>query len=404
MSNILIVGGQLHNKGSQAMIFTVIDEIRRRNLKQNIILLSSSDFKRSEIEKKDYNFSILPYNRAIKYYLLGGFWNLLFIGLKFLRKDESIKSAPEVKSAYQDADLILNVSGYGLSRQWPWRRSMQYLMNIKVAKKYGIPIYLLPQSFGPFNYKNLFKRMILYFEMKKYLSYPKLIFAREEEGYNELSDFTKLNLRKSLDIVLQREKKLDLNNIFTDPKKFNNKEIIIKESSVAIIPNEKLIRHGDNKKVYDTYYKIIEALLLHNKSVYILVHSSEDKKICQKIKAAYQSNDNVISLEDELNCFEMEDILAKFEFIVASRYHSIIHTYKSGIPVIALGWATKYKELLGEFNQARFCFDIRQDFNPDDVIESVNRMLQSHKEEHETIDNVRKKYSNNAFELIFEEL
>ena len=43
--NIVIVGGELFNKGAQAMTFTVVDEFSSRYPEKDIYLFSNSDYK-----------------------------------------------------------------------------------------------------------------------------------------------------------------------------------------------------------------------------------------------------------------------------------------------------------------------------------------------------------------------
>ena len=49
--------------------------------------------------------------------------------------------------------------------------------------------------------------------------------------------------------------------------------------------------------------------------------------------------------------------LKQFQFIVASRFHAIVHAFKNGIPCIALGWATKYYDLMKQFGQEQYMLD-----------------------------------------------
>lgn len=404
MSNILIIGGQLYNKGAQAMTFTVIDEIRQRELHQNIILLSDMDYKRSEKEKQKYSFSILPYNEQIKFKLLGGLYKLLYLINKMAGRGGDAGCAEQVKSAFRDADLILDISGFGITSQWPWRRSMLYIMNIIIAKRYGIPIYLLPQSFGPFYYKNVIANKLLEHEMKKYLPYPRLIFAREKQGFEAISKFTTQNLRISLDMVLLRERSIDIGHIYEDQYKTDSEEFLIRQGSVAIIPNEKILKNGNEEEIFKTYQRVIDTLLEHNKIIHLLSHSAEDAKICRKIKEQYHSNDCVMIYSADLNCFELEDVLAKYDFVIASRYHSIIHAYRNNVPAIALGWAVKYAALLNEFKQSEFCFDVRQNLDCDMVLNAVRYMIANCREEAVKIQEVRTALcKNDIFASIFEE-
>ena len=56
MKNIIITGGELHNKGAQAMTFVTVIELKKRFPDHQIYLLSELDLNRPKDEKKKYAF------------------------------------------------------------------------------------------------------------------------------------------------------------------------------------------------------------------------------------------------------------------------------------------------------------------------------------------------------------
>lgn len=77
----------------------------------------------------------------------------------------------------------------------------------------------------------------------------------------------------------------------------------------------------------------------------------------------------------KLNCLEFSEIIKQFEFVIASRFHSIVHAFRNGIPCIALGWATKYYELMEMFDQEQYMLDLRQGIKVDEVEERIDSMI-----------------------------
>ena len=179
---ILITGGEMFNKGAQSMTFSTVNEIKKRYDNKEVILLSSLDYDRSDKDKEQYSFKILPFNLGMIFYLLGSWAKLIwFFKVKKENKKRYGQSILELKQILEETEKIIDISGYALSSQWGLMSTITYLLNIALAKKYKIKMYLMPQSFGPFNYKrfkSIINRMI-----RKYMRYPELIFAREDEGY-----------------------------------------------------------------------------------------------------------------------------------------------------------------------------------------------------------------------------
>ena len=55
---VMLVGGQLYNKGAQSMVFTVVNEMKNRFPGYEVIMFSNFDYTRSQKEQDNYKFSI----------------------------------------------------------------------------------------------------------------------------------------------------------------------------------------------------------------------------------------------------------------------------------------------------------------------------------------------------------
>lgn len=376
---ILITGGELYNKGAQSMLFVTVNELSLRFPKHKIVVLSSRDYKRSEEELNQYRFKILPDTMKIRFYLSGGLYK--FISQIRGIDNEQIKNLEKI---FTKSEYVVDISGYALGSDWGFWHSLFYLLKIKTAKRFSINTYILPQSFGPFNYKGI-QNIILKYFISKYLKYPSVIYTREKEGYNLLSKHYKLNnIKMSSDLVLMN-KGIDTKKVYRTniANKMNSQEIAL--NSIAIIPNVKCFKFGNKEDVLTLYEYAINALLSKNKKIYLIRHSFEDIEACQDIKEKFKINENVVLLSNDISCIEFDEIISKFEFALASRYHSIIHAYKNGTPCIALGWATKYKELLSNFGQNKYIFDVRKPIDMNKFGEALNNITNNFNEESKMI-------------------
>ena len=323
---------------------------------------------------------------------------MIYVHISQIKKDNRkynyIKD--NIKGIIKDTDFIIDISGYALSSQWGWFLSVNYLLNIIVAKKYSIPYYIFPQSIGPFDYPLKYK-IFLYPLLRLYLKYPIKIFPREKEGLECVYKFRRKDVEKKCDIVLQNQG-YNLANIFK--KKVNLKNMKIEDNSIGIIPNSRVIERVNSEKIYSIYKLIIKKLTNVKKSVYILRHSHEDLIICEKIKKFFLNNKNVILISDDLNAIELENIIKQFDFVIASRYHSIIHSYKNGVPALVIGWAIKYFELLKDFNQLDYFFDCRNGMNIDEIDDKIDKLVQNYKyEKKKIIYKINNKQKENIFDI-----
>jgi colanic acid/amylovoran biosynthesis protein len=399
---VFITGGELFNKGAQSMTFIVVDEMKKRYPNAEIVLLSTPDFERPDDEKAQYNFTIFPFRSGWIYELIGGgigkFWDLKNT-IKGKRKDEYSEYKEQLDEMLNSAIAIIDVSGYALSSQFRNSRSLNLLLRVLLAQKRQIKMAIMPQSFGPFNYKGRM-RFLLQYLMRSTLSYPTKIYAREQEGYDLLKEkFALNNIEKSYDMVLLN-KQLNLSNVFKTIPIIPNFED--KKRGIGIVPNKENFRHGKTDEVLALYKNMINHLLEKDQTVYIARHSYDDLEACRTIKSLFQKNENVILIDEELSPMAFDELVNRFNFLIGSRFHSIVHSYKNAVPCIAIGWATKYHELLATFEQSDYIFDVREQIDNHKLLESIDKLLDTHERESKHIQNkLEMIQSVNIFDAIF---
>ena len=355
------------NKGAQAMTYVTVDKVANLFPGCIPVLYSNIDYQRTEEEKVNYKFIICNYpHKSSSIHLLSPFSN---------KSNEEIKQ----ESFLRNAKCMIDISGYQLGSSWGTKRAVSYVYMIFLAKHFHIPLYLMPQSFGPFDFKGKGSNIVNLL-IRHYLKYPKYIMAREQEGFELLRNKYNLkNVIRTQDLVLEA-RDINLNNIFVSLPSIS--DIDIKQNSIAIIPNSKNNQYGDEKAVHKFYRSIVDELINSGKNIYLMYHSNDDYEICDIIKKSfYPDNASIVVITQELDCISFSSIISKFDFVVASRYHSIVHAYKEAVPAIILGWAIKYRELAICFDQQKYCFDIRDALKTEKVLDALSHMLSHFEEE-----------------------
>lgn len=407
MKNILIVGANFDNKGAQSMLYITIDEILKKHKDAKIYFAT-----RKITNDTNFNFENFYFTKdAKKIALEDNKIKSISLSIKACIKDliklvigkkEYLFKFNFVKKNISKIDLIIDISGFSLGNKWNYLAQKSYIDNIKLAKKHNIPIYLMPQSFGPFEgYESEKKIKELYNDIKTYLRYPEIIFAREEDGYNQLvKHFNLENVLLSNDLVLQN-KGINVNNIY---KKYTKRKLPeVKTSSVAIVPNIQCFNHGNAENIINCYIEIIKHLLKKKKNIYLFRHSYEDLDICKKIKNNFINDSKVILLENDFTCIEYDEFIKQFDFIICSRYHGNIHAYRNFIPSIILGWAIKYKELAKNVSQDKYVFNITdENINQKEILNMIDDMLTNLIKNKKIIkDKVKEIQKNNCFDEVF---
>lgn len=372
MRNIIITGGEMQNKGAQAMTFIAVDELKKRFPDHKIYVLSELDRQRPKEELANYSFEFMGWY-PVQFAKCRS--NPLLRAGYLLRHPSELK---EAESIYRNTDLMLDISGYALGSNWSIGTCKAYLEHLIFAHAFHIPVYLMPQSFGPFDFEGEEGKKIDHL-IRELLPTAKVICAREREGYDALTQKYGLNNVILADDLVLNNKGIDLKNVFKQEPEIRLPQI--NEGSVCIIPNTSGMIRVNIETVYELYEVIIESLVQCGKTVYLFKHSEMDDEICTNIFSRFINNKKVVYLNDEFSCFEFNQLVQKFDFIITSRFHSIIHAYKNGVACIVLGWATKYTELVKRFHQEKYMFDLRQIIEPNAILRAIDLLSEGHDKE-----------------------
>lgn len=342
MPNIIITGAQLYNKGSEAMIYTVTSELKNKYPDHHILLLTNIEHDEKDVREFPYELITLSfYDRLVLYFHLTPLYELMY---RVTKKRSIRKRMDKLRRAFLEADQLYDISGFGLSNQFTLRHQGSYLLNLLLAKKYNVRAALLPQSFGPFTYSKTLKPFMHYL-LRKALSYPEKVFARESESRQHISAFRPEDVTPAMDLVLT--------NKAPEAKHEVNRH------AVALVPNKKLLNYQPKEEIIAYFSNIIGFLESKQENISLLYHSREDKELCEEILESLSDQSRAEKIPVvEVTSENAEEELHNKKFIVASRYHSIIHAYRSSTPALVIGWAAKYKELLEYFNQERYHVDI----------------------------------------------
>lgn len=294
---------------------------------------------------------------------------------------------------------MLDVSGLELCSKLGVYPSLRYIFKIAISKWLGTKVFLMPQSFGPFQYGKGIKQWFMKSLIRHYISYPKICYARESEGFDALRLINpQAHVLLSTDLVLQNksvEVLLKRNDMVFDQLP------LIKNRSVGFVPNKRMYEQYGKEKPLACYKKIIEMLRQKDYNVYILCHANDDLSVADELKSFYKNDDGVSVVRRVLSCFQYQTLVKNLDFVVASRYHSIVHAYKENVPVIALGWAVKYKELLSLVEQNEYLLKI--DDSTDVIHDKIDKIIACHQEDSHVIKNCMCKIqSNNCFLAIKE--
>ena len=322
--NIMIIGGEFNNKGAQAMSFITISRLKELFPQHEILFVSEVDIYRDPKDLVNYNFKII-HNPFLRNNFFGE-----TILRKLLKKNQRI-NPKEYKKYLPNTEYIFDISGYALSSQWGEEKSLQYLKRCEISSNYGIKTVILPQSIGPFNYTS--EKIDWKEKLSQTLNKVNLIFPREEQGRQALEDVNVIdNVIQCYDLVLTSRAAINWSSIYHNIPE--DREFTIASKSVAIIPNMRNFDHSNKDELLEVYNTIVNELIKKGKNIYLIRHSGEDIEACHLIKDLFKYNDSVKIISEDMTPSEFEKLIQQFDYAIASRFHSVVHSYKEKVPCL----------------------------------------------------------------------
>ncbi|WP_334183817.1 polysaccharide pyruvyl transferase family protein [Novosphingobium sp.] len=379
MKTFIITGIQMRNKGAQAMFLSLSYSLKSIYGECEVI-----GFSDKYDDPEQYTFTLLPYDDFTRPMLKYDLCRVPFL-VKILssivgrlrKSDKWRDKITEMRNALQRADAIFDASGYTLGSGWPKQSGRMLLDTIKIARRFKKKIILMPQSFGPFDWGDKDDSNFID-EIKKELTYPLRIYAREREGYECLTSIGLRNVQLSADMVIREKIFPSVGQVCSDYR--DERGNYPTQNSVGFIINKNIFRFGDPSSIIDLYAKMLQKLLDNGEKVYVLNTSTADTDLVEKILSKVKIGPKAHVISGEFSSPELIEIIARFKYVVASRYHSVVFAYRSGVPAVVLGWASKYSDLTALFQQQDYVFDIR-DSDTVRILEGVDKMRMNYEDE-----------------------
>ena len=135
-------------------------------------------------------------------------------------------------------------------------------------------------------------------------------------------------------------------------------------SRVCFVPNIRMTDKGDDPWKEEDYFEFFEKcagqILEAGKSISIVVHEDKgaDGQMAEQI-ANKIGRDNC-SIYANSDPKELKNHIGSSRYVVGSRFHSLVAALSSNVPVISLGWAHKYEQLLADYLQSGFAYKEKQ--------------------------------------------
>ncbi len=322
--NILIDNIDFTNKGSELMVYSIIQKVKEKFPGANFVCRN------------------IPQTLKIKYlYEFKNVRSKAYIHYKFI--PNIIKKRFFGFFSENDIKVVLDTSGFRYGDQWKDYYTERYIDKIEEfyqrMKQFKCKIILMPQAFGPFN-SEISKMFIT-----KISRYFDVIYARDEKSFNYLNEALGANKK----IFLAP----DFTNIYKPSiSKSKESKFHIYRNQVCIIPNSKVVSHlsrnEDNQIYIKSIIQIVKKIEKAGEKVFFLNHEGEeDDKLVNEILLKGNLTTPYIK---NLNADEIKWVIGQSKLCITSRFHGLVSSLSQGIPSYCISWSHKYYELLKDYD------------------------------------------------------
>jgi len=328
---------------------------------RKLIYLNINDLKNTFIRKCVRHFRSIRYVwnwlNCLRFYFAAWCWcNSLRILVKILLKKRELEDL----ITYESADIIISTGGTYLVENYDLSSR---LFDYKISLLMDKPLVFYTQSLGPFSNKH--NRTAL----RKIFSSALLILLRDEKSHEHLMNLD-VDMRKVYvfpDIAFGSP----INEI---PKKDTARKFYQKQSlnvgiSVRYWP---FFKQVDKTIGMKTYMEVMSRTVTHLKNKYnasitfistcqgVPEYWADDSKVALKIWSHLPDNiKKDVRVDHSFHTpFELLEILASFDMVIATRMHMAILALIAGTPVLPIAYEFKTKELFKRLDLAEWTQDI----------------------------------------------
>ena len=382
-----IMGGSVWgNRGAEAMLMTVIAEVRKADPEAvfNVYTIYPEKDKTLVQDPKICFLSGEPLSVALVHFpfaLLAAPFRILKIKIPL---PESIKKLRE-------SDFLLDIGGITFSDG----RAFQLLYNVFTiwpAILLGVPVIKLSQAMGPFE-QGLNRKLASHFLPKCHK-----IFTRGSMSDNYTSQLVGLdeNREQAADIAFLFEPYYSL----SEENEEKVKELVSKiqawkqagEKVISIVPSSLVLKRS-TKQGSDYPGKLLNLFLSTKdepmRYVFLPNGTREGSEklmnndiiainvIQEKFKQELDQDtyERIEWVNYDINTRGVRQIIGLTDGLVASRFHAMVAGLSLCVPTMVIGWSHKYSETLADFGMQSYAIDYK---NTDlKILETYERFLQN---------------------------
>jgi colanic acid/amylovoran biosynthesis protein len=334
---IEIHGAGFKNKGAQLMLQTVVEKLSEKIPDSDFCIAAGKYRPHSEAGRLGLKFvwpSKILEGRRGKFKAIFKASNF---GARLIHRS-SLNPYGLVKRSQVDA--LVDISGFAFGDSWGPTLMNNFSTLARYYKERDCPVVMLPQMLGPF------EKLKNQEAFRTLTQYCDAIYARDKTSF-DVSRKVSINpdkIRLSPDITLFQK------NLGVESSPDQKQEVII-------VPNMRMLDMDtpwEETQYVSTLSAIGRQAIEHGHVVTVVIHEAQGKDfyLAQQICHQLSLPESRIFTNPDPKLLKAK--IAEGIFLAGSRFHSLAAALSTHTPVIAIGWAHKYGQLLNDFGVESF--------------------------------------------------
>lgn len=367
MTKILVLHARVLNRGSQALVFSLINTIQKY-IPNSQFTFMGVETDQNEIPMKK-QLALKPLNNPYPWIYL-----IECSAIKMLKQIGISYSVSEKSNlfCYYDSDIIINTGGDLLSGE---KFGLTSLLNISYAILLDKPVVLYAESLG------YYQNSLFSFIANQVLNRTTLITVREDlsKKYLEQNKITKPKVYLTADSAFNLEP-VSQSAIFEILQKegidTSQRPVFGINPSGLIGQYRKSSSKNSNEEIVNIFARVIDSVIeKFNANIIMIPHvyteKVSDKKVISEIYDVVTNKSNVSIIQNEYNAKELKGIIGICDLFVGARMHATIAATSMYVPTVGIAYSHKMYGIIGQMlKQENYIIDIK-DLNYDILMNKI---------------------------------
>lgn len=371
--NIVINGAGFVNKGAEAMARTVQTQLARRLRGCEFYLWRPSDIDRRPALDSGFTPFQLPFEEQNTFwYWPGGrriasrLWGLteicrirdigeIYGALKFGQRYRDRVCGHYLNRVRVQFDALIDISGFAYGDVWGIGGLRRVAPLVDHLGESDRPVVFLPQAWGSFD------KVPVRRALQSLLGHHNVtLYSRDEASSRHLEQALGKPLGSvsvAPDIVFGSDGSTEEQGEHI----LQSMGCTLNRPIIGIAPNMRVYERIGGKGTGNAYLQALVRLVnychanydadvvLQANEIAVSDHRQDDRYLCSLIAASVGDPSRCFMTRDRLTAEATKALIGRFEYLVGSRYHSLVFGLSQGIPATAVSWSHKYRELFSLF-------------------------------------------------------